>query len=83
MLVMMALSFLTTRIVLNKLGIDDYGLYNVVGGFVAMFTVLNNVLQSATRRFMSISIGEGNQEKINITFSTSFVLHILIGIVVV
>ena len=83
MLVMMALSFLTTRIVLNKLGIDDYGLYNVVGGFVAMFTVLNNVLQSATRRFMSISIGEGNQEKINRTFSTSFVIHILIGIVVV
>ena len=83
MLVMMALSFLTTRIVLNKLGIDDYGLYNVVGGFVAMFTILNNVLQSATRRFMSISIGEGNQNKINSTFSTSFFLHILIGVVVV
>lgn len=83
MLVMMALSFLTTRIVLDKLGVADYGLYNVVGGFVAMFTVLNNVLQSGTRRFMSISIGQGDSEKIKNTFSTSFILHLLIGIIVV
>lgn len=83
MLVMMALSFLTTRIVLEKLGVDDYGLYNVVGGFVAMFTVLNNVLQSATRRFMSIAIGQGDSRKIRDTFSTSFVMHLAIGAIVI
>ena len=83
LLVMMALSFLTTRIVLIQLGVEDYGLYNVVGGFVAMFAVLNNVLQSATRRFMSIGIGDGNPQKINNTFSTSFVMHLIIGVFVV
>lgn len=83
MLVMMALSFFTTRVVLDKLGVTDYGLYNVIGGFVSMFAVLNSVLQSATRRFMSISIGRGEKEQINDTFSTSFVLHLLIGFFVV
>lgn len=83
MLVMMVLSFFTTRIVLEKLGIEDYGLYNVIGGFVSMFTILNNILQSATRRFMSISIGQNNKKQIKDTFSTSFVLHLLIGILII
>lgn len=83
MIVMMALSFFTTRVVLDKLGVNDYGLYNLVGGFVSMFAVLNNVLQSATRRFMSISIGHGDKTHLKNTFSTAFVLHLLIGFVVV
>ena len=83
MFVMMALSFVSTRIVLDKLGVDDYGIYNVVGGFVAMFTILNNVLQSATRRFLSVAIGKGEQKLIDSTFSTSLTMHLVIGGVVV
>lgn len=44
MLIMMFIGFFTTRIVLEKLGVSDYGIYNVVGGFVSMFTVLNSIL---------------------------------------
>lgn len=83
MLVIMALGFFTTRVVLEKLGVSDYGIYNVIGGFVALFTLLNNILQSATRRFMSISIGRGIKEEMNETFSTSFVMHLVIGLLVV
>lgn len=80
---MMALSFVSTRIVLQKLGVDDYGVYNVVGGFVALFTILNNVLQSATRRYLALAIGSDDESRIRITFSTSVVIHIAIALVVV
>lgn len=83
MFVMMVLSFVSTRIVLDKLGVDDYGIYNVVGGFVAMFTILNNVLQSATRRFLSVAIGKGDQNLTNNTFSTALMMHLTIGFIVV
>lgn len=83
MFIIMVLGFYTTRIVLTKLGVSDYGIYNVIGGFVALFTILDNILQSGTRRFMSISIGRGITQEIKETFSTSFVIHLLIGILVV
>ena len=54
--IIMALSFFTTRIVLEKLGASDYGINNVVGGFVSMFTVLNSILQTGTRRFLSLTL---------------------------
>lgn len=54
MLLMMCISFFTTRIVLEKLGVSDYGLYNVVGGFVSMFSVLNSILQTSTNRFLRV-----------------------------
>lgn len=80
---MVVLSFVSTRIVLQKLGVDDYGLYNVVGGFVSLFTILNNVLQSATRRFMALAIGKNETDIIKSTFSTSVVMHYAIALVVV
>ena len=81
--VMMALSFISTRIVLEKLGVNDYGIYNVVGGFVALFTILNNVLQSATRRYLALAIGKKDDDIIRKTFSTSIVMHLIIATVVV
>lgn len=82
-IIIMFLAFFSTRIVLKKLGVDDYGLYNIVGGFVALFTVFNNILASATRRFMALSIGKKDPILIKNTFSTSFVLHIIIAVLVV
>ena len=70
MFIIMILGFYTTRIVLTKLGVSDYGIYNVIGGFVALFAILDNILQSGTRRFMSISIGRGISKEIKETFST-------------
>jgi Na+-driven multidrug efflux pump len=81
-LLMMALSFFSTRIVLEKLGVDDYGVYNVVGGFVALFTILNNVLQSSTRRFLALAIGRKDAVEIKDTFTTSVILHLIIALIV-
>lgn len=58
MLVIMALGFFTTRVVLDKLGSADYGINNLVGGFVAMFVVLNSILQSSTNRFIALHLGK-------------------------
>lgn len=81
--VIMALSFFTTRIVLEKLGASDYGVNNVVGGFVSMFTVLNSILQTGTRRFLSLNLGKGDAKILKDTFSTAFVIHLIVGVVVV
>lgn len=51
MFITMCISFFTTRIILEKLGVSDYGIYNIVGGFTSMFTLLNSILQTSTRRF--------------------------------
>lgn len=83
MLVMMGLSFFTTRIVLDKLGVSDYGLNNLVAGFVASFKVIESMLAGSTRRFLAYSLGEGNEQKSKVTFSTAFVIHLLIAIIVV
>ena len=57
MLLIMAVSLYTSRIVLNTLGVEDFGIYNVVGGFVTMFGFLNSAMASATQRFLSFEIG--------------------------
>lgn len=82
-LVIMALSFFTTRIVLEKLGASDYGINNVVSGFVSMFAMLNGVLQTGTRRFLALNLGAGNKKLLKDTFSTAFVIHAILGIIVI
>lgn len=81
--IIIALSFFSTRIVLEKLGASDYGINNVVGGFVSMFTVLNSILQTGTRRFLALNLGKDNSELMKRTFSTAFVIHLIVGIVIV
>lgn len=78
----MAIGLYTSRIVLAQLGIEDYGIYNVVGGVVMMFAFLNSSMASSTQRFLTIELGRGNEEKLNRTFNTSLHIHILIAIVV-
>lgn len=67
-IIIMALSFISTRIVLEKLGGSDYGVNNVVGGFVAMFTVLNGILQTGTRRFLSLNLGKNDPKLLKTRF---------------
>lgn len=82
-IIILILGLLTTRIVLDKLGVSNYGIYTVVGSFVSMFTILNNVLQSATRRYLSLAIGKGDQDAIRTTFRTAVVVHVWISAIVV
>ena len=82
MLLIMGVSLFTTRLVLETLGVEDFGIYNVVGGIVLLLTFLNSAMVSATQRFLSFELGRKNYIKLRKTFSISFNLHILIGVLV-
>ena len=79
----MAVSLYTSRIVLQTLGVEDFGVYNVVGGVVAMFSFINATMSTATSRFLTFEIGKGNQQRLNDTFNASFWVHVIIAIIVV
>lgn len=82
MILIMVVSIYTSRVVLDKLGVDDYGLYNAVAGIVAMVVFLNTTLSTSTSRFLTYQLGKGNMETLKDTFSTSFYTHfILAGII--
>lgn len=83
MLIMMFISFYTARITLNALGVNDYGINNVVGGLVTMFSLLSGSLSSATSRFMTFGLGQGNSDNLKKIFSTTVNIHIVLAIVVV
>lgn len=82
MFLSMAVSLYTSRVILQTLGVEDYGIYNVVGGVVGMFSFLNTTMSSATSRFLTYSLGEQNNSKLRDTFSASFWIHIIIAILV-
>ena len=82
MLFMMAVSLFTSRITLDALGITDYGIYNVVGGMVAMFSILSGSLSIAISRFITIEVGKGNKEKLNSIFSTSVSIQLFMSFVI-
>lgn len=78
----MFISLYTTRLILNSLGASDFGIFNIVGGAIAMLGFLNAAMASATQRFMSYSEGEGDKEKQKSIFNVSFILHLCISFVV-
>ena len=78
----MMVSLYTSRVVLNTLGVEDYGIYNVVGGLVAMMGILNNSMSGATSRFLTYALGKGDAEDIKITFSSALIIHIFIALLV-
>ena len=78
----MLVSMFTAGIVLNTLGISDYGIYNVVGGFVALFSFLNGSMSSATQRFLSFDLGKGDFIQLKKTFSTTVTIHWAIAILI-
>lgn len=83
MLVMMLISFYTARVTLNALGVDDYGINNVVGGLVSMFSILSSSLSAATSRFMTYGLGQGNLDNLKKIFSTTVNIHLILAVVVV
>lgn len=83
MLFMMAISLYTSRVVLNTLGVEDYGIYNVVGGIVAMFGFINSSMSSATQRYITFALGKENFENLQKVFSTALQIHVLIAMIIV
>lgn len=82
MFLIMIIQLFTVRIVLNTLGVVDYGINNVVGGIVAMFSFLSNTMASASQRFFSYEIGKNDLVKLKNTFSLTITIYIIIAIIV-
>jgi len=82
MILTMLVSLYTSRVVLNTLGVEDFGIYNVVGGFVSMFGFLNSAMASATQRFLSFEIGKGDRDQLRNVFSMSVNIHFLIAFII-
>lgn len=80
MLFLMAINFYTSRIILQALGVDDFGIYNVVGGFVAMFSVLSKSLSGAASRFLNYEMGKGNYDRLSKVFSTTVTIQVVLAI---
>lgn len=83
MLLVMVVSLFTVRVVLNALGPEDYGIFNVVGGVVAMFAFLTSTLTSASLRFFSYNIGINNNEKLSQYFTMSFWCYAFIALIII
>lgn len=83
MFVFMAIGFYTSRVILNTLGVEDYGVYNVVGGIVTMFTFINGALASATSRNITFELGTGNKEKLRAVFGTGLTIHGIVSLIII
>lgn len=83
MLFSMLVSLYTSRVILQALGVEDYGIYNVVGGVVAMFSLISNSLSSSVSRFLTFELGKGNLEGLKRVFSTSLSIHVALALVIV
>ena len=83
MLFSMFVSLYTSRLVLNALGVVDYGIYGVVGGFVTMFSIISSSLSSAVSRFMTFAIGRNDKTMLNNVFSMSLLIHVILALLVI
>lgn len=83
MIVTMIISLYTSRVVLQILGVDDYGIYQSVGGIVGFLSFINNALATGSSRFLTFGLGEGNQDKLKKIFSTVLTAHIFLALIIV
>ena len=82
MFLTMIVGLYTSRVVLNTLGVEDYGIYGVVGGVVSMLGFLNASMSGATSRFLTFELGRGDKQRLKDTFSSALIVHIGIALVV-
>lgn len=78
----MLVSLYTARVILNTLGVEDYGIYNVVNGIVTMFSFINAAMASGSQRFMTFELGKGDMFQLKRVFSMSLNIHIIIALVI-
>lgn len=81
-IIIMVVGLYTSRLVLNALGTDDYGIYQVVGGFVAMFNIISGAFTAAITRFMSHEYASQNSDDISNCYSTSLIIQIFLGTII-
>ena len=82
MMLSMVISLYTSRVVLQTLGVVDYGIYGVIGGVLAMFTFINSSMAGATSRFLTYELGKGDNKKLRDIFSSAFCVHVIIALLI-
>ena len=82
MIIVMLISLFTSRKVLEVLGVDDYGIYNVVGGVVSMLSFLNSSMTVATQRFLTFELGRKDLNRYRTVFSMAFGIHYILAVIV-
>lgn len=83
MIIIMIVSLYMSRVILQKLGVDDYGIYQAVGGVVGFLSFLQGAISTGTSRFLTFELGIGNDEKLRRTFSTLLTAHIILALIIV
>ena len=83
MLVLLLVGLYTSRVVLQSLGENDYGVYNVIGGVVAMFGIISGALNSAISRFITFEMGKGDGAQLNKIYSTAVTIQLILAVIVV
>ena len=78
MFLMMGITLYTSRVVLQMLGVDDFGIYNVVGGIIVLFSFINNAMVASTQRFLNFELGRGNVEEAQKVFAASLNIYLVI-----
>lgn len=82
MLLLMVITLYTSRVILDALGVEDYGIYNVVGGFVALFAIVSRSLSGAESRFLNFAMGTDDQERVKTTFSSIVTIQVFLALIV-
>lgn len=82
MIFLMGISLYTSRVVLQVLGISDYGIYNVVGGFVSMFSIVSASLSAAISRYITVELGRGDENQLSKIFSSSVTIQIGLSVII-
>lgn len=82
MILTMVVSLYTSRVILNELGVEDFGIYNIVAGVVVLFSFISNSMVTSTQRYLSVEIGKDNTDGIQNVFSTSLISHLILVFII-
>lgn len=83
MLFLMIVNLYTSRVILQALGVEDYGVYNAIAGFIAMFSMVSSAIASAISRFITFVLGQGDKDKLKKVFSTAIIIQLTLATIVV
>lgn len=83
MLFLMVVNLYTSRVILQALGVEDYGVYNAIAGFIAMFSMVSSAIAGAISRFITFVLGQGDKDKLKKVFSTAIIIQLTLAAIVV
>ena len=83
MLFLMIVNLYTSRVILQALGVEDYGVYNAIAGFIAMFSMVSSAIAGAISRFITFVLGQGDKDKLKKVFSTAIIIQLTLATIVV